>query len=50
MRLKLFLVVKSEVVEWLTVLIVTLKYPPWIIASLNRPVAGTKGLFINDNF
>ena len=49
MRLKLFLAVETEVGDWLTVLIVTLKCPPWITALLNRPVAGTVGLFINDN-
>ena len=47
MRLKLFLSVEIEVGDWLTVLIVTFKCPPWIIAPLNRRVAGTTGLFIN---
>ena len=45
MRLKLFLAVETEVGDRLMVLIVTV-----VIAPLNRPVAGTTGLFIiNDN-
>lgn len=40
MGLKLLVAVETEVSDWLTVLIVTLKCPPWVTARLNRPVAG----------